>query len=48
MKIKTSNEQKLYIQPQIKVIELEACELLADSNDPQNEDPDVIYPNLRD
>ena len=37
------NEKKEYKQPQVKVVVLDACDIIAGSND-----PDTIYPNLRD
>lgn len=50
MKVESSNELKLYVQPQMKVIEIASSVLLAGSGDPDPKDdtPDVIYPNLRD
>ena len=39
------NEKKLYMEPVMKVIMIEATDIIATSGDP---DPDEIYPNLRD
>ncbi|MCQ2244857.1 MAG: hypothetical protein MJZ32_11455 [Bacteroidaceae bacterium] len=52
MKIMTTNEKRVYVEPQMKVIEIASSVILADSVDPQPEpdpdpDPDVIYPNFR-
>ena len=52
MKIMTTNEKRVYVEPQMKVCVIDACSILAGSGDPQPEpdpdpDPDVIYPNVR-
>lgn len=45
MKTEALNEKKQYVQPKIKVCMIEASDIIATSNP---EDPDAIYPNLRD
>ena len=48
MKLEPTNTKKQYVQPKIKVCMIEASDIIATSTSGDKEDPEEIYPNLRD